>query len=67
MKVVLMDETKLVELILPSEIYGNYWVVNSEKENLVNIEAIDGAWVLKSNSDMKIFRNGNPLTDVHIE
>ena len=62
-----MDESKLVELILPSEIYGNYWVVNSEKENLVNIEAIDGAWVLKSNSDMKIFRNGNPLTDVHIE
>ena len=67
MKVVLMDESKLVELILPSEIYGNYWVVNSEKENLVNIEAVDGAWVLKSNSDMKIFRNGNPLTDVHIE
>ena len=67
MKIVLMDETKLVELVLPSEIYGNYWVVNSEKENLVNIEAVDGAWVLKSNSDMKIFRNGNPLTDVHIE
>ena len=67
MKVVLMDTAKLVELILPEEVYGNYWVVNSEKENLVNIEAIDGAWVLKSNSDMKIFRNGNPLTDVRIE
>ena len=67
MKVVLMDDTKLVDLILPSEIYGNYWLVNTDKENLVNIEAIDGAWVLKSNSDMKIFRNGNPLTDVRIE
>ena len=53
MKVVLMDDTKLVDLILPSEIYGNYWLVNTDKENLVNIEAIDGAWVLKSNSDMK--------------
>ncbi len=67
MKVVLMDDAKLVELILPGEVYGNYWIVNTQKENLVNIEAIDGAWVLKSNSDMKIFRNGNPLTDVHIE
>ncbi len=67
MKVVLMDDTKLVELVLPQEVYGNYWVVNSEKENLVNIEAVEGAWVLKSNSDMKIFRNGNPLTDVRLE
>ena len=67
MKVILMDDTKLVNLILPEEVYGNYWVVNSAKENLVNIEAVDGNWVLKSNSDMKVFRNGNPLTDVRIE
>ena len=67
MKVILMDETKLVNLILPDEAYGNYWVVNSNKENLVNIEAQDGVWMFKSNSDMKVYRNGNPMAEVAVE
>ena len=67
MKIMLMDSSKLVNLLLPSEVFGNYWVVNSDKENLVAIEAQDGEWVLKSNSDVKVFRNGNPLTEVRLE
>ncbi len=67
MKIMLMDSSKLVNLLLPSEVFGNYWVVNSDRENLVAIEAQDGEWVLKSNSDVKVFRNGNPLTEVRLE
>jgi S-DNA-T family DNA segregation ATPase FtsK/SpoIIIE len=67
MKIMLMDTSKLVNLILPSEVFGNYWIVNSEKQNLVSVEAQDGEWVLKSNSDVKVFRNGNALTDVRLE
>ena len=39
MKIMLMDATKLVNLVLPKEVFGNYWVVNAEKQNLVR--AID--------------------------
>ena len=67
MKIMLMDTSKLVNLLLPSEVFGNYWVVNADKENLVSVEAQDGGWVLKSNSDVKVFRNGNPLTEVRLE
>ena len=38
MKIMLMDSSKLVNLLLPSEVFGNYWVVNSDRENLVAIE-----------------------------
>ena len=55
MKIMLMDQIKLVNLILPREVFGNYWVVNADKDNLVSIEAIDGNWILKSNSEIKVF------------
>ena len=67
MKIMLMDTTKLVNLMLPSEVFGNYWIVNAKRENLVSVEAIEGAWVLKSNSDVKVFRNGNALSEVRLE
>ena len=37
MKVMLMDTKKLVNLVLPTEAFGNYWVQNAERENLVSI------------------------------
>ena len=58
MKIMLMDATKLVNLVLPREVFGNYWIVNDKKENLVSVQAIDNNWVLKSNSEVKVFRNG---------
>ena len=67
MKIMLMDATKLVNLILPKEVFGNYWVVNAEKQNLVSVEAIDNNWILKSNSEVKVFRNGNAVDEALIE
>ena len=67
MKIMLMDASKLVNLILPREVFGNYWIVNSEKENLVSVQAIDNNWVLKSNSEVKVFRNGNAVDEALIE
>lgn len=67
MKIMLMDATKLVNLVLPKEIFGSYWILNSDKENLVSVQAVDGNWVLKSNSDVKVFRNGNPVDEVLLE
>ena len=36
---ILMDATKLLNLVLPREVFGNYWLVNDIKENL-NVEEI---------------------------
>ena len=67
MKIMLMDAFKLVNLVLPSEIFGNYWIMNSDKENLVSVQAIDNNWVLKSNSEVKVFRNGTAVDEALIE
>ncbi len=67
MKIMLMDTDKLVNLVLPTEVFGNYWVVNSEKENLVGVEGRDNNWVLKSNSEVKVLRNGQMVDEVILE
>lgn len=59
MKVILEDENKLITLKLTKDIVGNYWLANSKKDNLVNIEAVNNNWVLKSNVDTKIIKNVN--------
>lgn len=67
MKIMLMDAMKLVNLILPTEVFGNYWIVNANKDNLASVQAVDNNWVLKSNSDVKVFRNGNVVDEVLLE
>lgn len=54
MKVKLIGKKRLVSLTLPQRIYGNYWITNEDNENLINIEAQDNKWFIKSNSDIKI-------------
>ena len=67
MKIILMDTVNLVNLILPNEVFGNYWIVNSNRENLASVEAVDGKWVLKSNSDVKVFKNNVVVNESIIE
>ena len=67
MKIMLMDATKLVNLVLPKEVFGNYWIVNASRENLVSVQAIDDNWVLKSNSEVKVFRNGTAVDEALLE
>ena len=67
MKIMLMDQIKLVNLVLPREVFGNYWVVNADKDNLVSVEAIDGNWILKSNSEIKVFKDGTPVNEIALE
>ena len=67
MKIMLMDSTKLVNLILPLEVFGNYWIVNSDKDNLASVEGVDGSWILKSNSDVKVFKDGVILNEIALE
>ncbi len=67
MKIMLMDTDRLVNLVLPTEVFGNYWVVNSEKENLVGVEGRDNNWIIKSNSEVKVLRNGQAVDEAILE
>lgn len=53
MLVSLIGKEKIYKLILPSNVRGSYWITDrdgNEEIKLVNIEAVDGKWHIKSNS-----------------
>lgn len=53
MLVSLIGKDKIYKLVLPSNVRGSYWITDkegNEEVKLVNIEAVDGKWHIKSNS-----------------
>ena len=58
MRVSLIKNGKIYNTNLPLEINGSFWVEdkdkNNIKRNLINIEANNSKWVLKSNFETKI-------------
>ena len=67
MKIKLIGKKKIVSLTLPQRVYGNYWITNENNENLINIEAIDNNWVMKSNDEIKIVENDQIIETTPIE
>ena len=67
MKIVLMKKERLISFTLPKIIIGSYWITdydeNNKKRSLINVEAKDGSWLLKSNADVKILNNGNSVNN----
>ena len=59
MKIMLMGSVRIIELVLPNQVFGNYWIINDEKVNLASVEANDNNWYLKSNRDVKVILNGS--------
>lgn len=56
MRVSLLKDGIIKDLILPNKISGNYWITDYDEDgnetNLINIQASDGAWRLVSNDDV---------------
>ena len=59
MRVILEDNKQLIDLYLPKEIGGNYWIKDSNKDNILNIIADNNNWVIKSNNNFKILKDIN--------
>lgn len=63
MNISLIKDGKIVSLLLPKKIEGQYWIeeVDDKGTNvkLIGIEAINGSWVLKSNKYIKILDSNN--------
>lgn len=69
MRVILIKKERLINFILPIDINGNFWIsdtnnTNNDKRNLINIEAYDGKWILKSNFDVKIFYDNKEYQNI---
>lgn len=54
MKLVLESKDSLTITKLPNVISGNYWVVDENNKNLLNVDGNDNKWILSSNTDIKI-------------
>ena len=67
MRLILIKNDSLNSIIIPDNIWGNYWITdideNNKNRNLVNIESQNGEWKLKSNFEVSVFYAG---TEVNI-
>ena len=67
MKLILLNDNKFFELILPSKIDGSFWLTDEiTNNNIINIEAQDEKWVMKQNSDTKIIASNVYVESVEI-
>jgi len=67
MRLVLECNNNINVTKLPNDINGNYWVINGTK-NLINVEARDNKWFIKSNAEIKISKsleNNSNLTNIN--
>ncbi len=61
----LIKKTKIYNFSLPTKVAGNYWITDEDRpgnnKNLINVEAYDGKWKIKSDFETKIISSSNEL------
>ena len=66
MQLVIIRSNKLKTFFLPSKVFGNYWIQDDNKTNLINVEASENRWVLRSNDDIKIVNKDHYLDSIYL-
>ena len=66
MLITIIKNNKIRPFFLPAKVYGNYWITDENKQNLINIEASNDTWVLRSNDDVKIVNKDMYLDSVFL-
>ena len=68
MKVMLIKNGRLYHYSLPKEVKDNYWITDIDSfnnaRNLINIEALDGNWILTSNYETHIVSTDKEIDKV---
>ena len=54
MQLTIIKNNKIRYFFLPVKIFGNYWITDEKNKNLVNVEASENKWVIRSNDEVKI-------------
>ena len=71
MRISLIKNGRIYNTNLPQKISGSFWIEdkdkNNFKRNLINIEAKDGKWCLKSNFDTKVIYNEKVVDELFLE
>lgn len=67
----LIKKTKIYNFSLPAKISGNYWIKDDDRygneRNLINVEAEDGKWKIKSDFETKIMSGSRELTSAYLK
>lgn len=67
----LIKKTKIYNFSLPNQISGNYWIKdddrNGNERNLINVEASDGKWKIKSDFETKIMLGNQELESAYLK
>lgn len=58
MKVILETENNINITKLPEMISGNYWILDDNSKNLLNVIEENGSWQLNGNADIKVSAEG---------
>ena len=68
MRVILFNENILTKLQLPKRVDGSFWVIDeiNNNENLINIEANDGKWIIKSNEESRLIFGNSYVADAEL-
>ena len=54
MKIIVESANQITTTILPEEASGNYWLLDENSKNLLNVVEENGNWTLVSNIEIKI-------------
>ena len=67
----LIKKTKIYNFFLPTKVAGNYWLTDDDRvennRNLINIEAEDGKWKIKSDFETKIMSGTQEIDSAYLE
>lgn len=66
MQLIIIKNNKIRYFFLPSKVFGNYWITDEQNNNLVNVEATDNRWVLRSNDEVKIINKDMYLDSIFL-
>lgn len=66
MQLIIIKNNKIRYFFLPSKIFGNYWITDEYNNNLVNVEASEKGWVLRSNDEVKIVNKDMYLDSIFL-
>jgi len=57
MNLYLFDEKEIILFTLPDKKIGNFWMVDSNGKNIINIEAKNNDWIVSSAKGIKLINN----------
>ena len=66
----LIKRTKIYNFSLPTKVAGNYWVTDDDRSgnnrNLINVEAENGKWKIKSDFETKIMSGNQEIDSAYL-